>query len=620
MLTITVPKGARCALYPDVPSSKNYAEAIDRTRALSAAAVTAENEWEQYCYDDLTEGIYHCTAEADGCNAVCQVLNYKKEKDIKVELNPHRLAGNGYEAGYVMLNTPELIETQLASGKNSWGPEYAGLFCTPQFLRSEKDRGRHQQTTNEELIDFILRLDAANDNMHIYSLGKSPKYAYDIPLVLFTKENVAGLSIEQAAKIIRSNGKPTVQYSAQCHSTEPVSAEGALAMMVRLCGEYGERVLDAVDVYIIPRINPDGAFEAIRRSPTTGEDMNRDYLYMNNQEIRMVTRAYNLFLPEVAIDGHEKGNDVLTAGASICTDLELQVSAGALNHPAAMTQMGMDMALAALSNAKKLGLRGHFYTKLASGAGGYAGSSYYGNRNSISFLIETSGQLHLGMAFMERRVISQFIPASALVTYTATHAREVMETVHGSREYMASSGAVYDENDVITLEHGKAETGVWSTPLIHVPTGKVVEENHGIAYTEHSEAIRTRPRPTAYLIPVGTDHEDEILRVAVCHCIDWYRLCAGSTVSAQQYIQTGSEIDLKEENDVSFPQGAYVFPNTVPSTILGMIMEPDFYKDRKNSTLLSMGLIEADEEGRLPLYRYCHNLQNGRIPSDESAT
>ena len=131
-----------------------------------------------------------------------------------------------------MLNTQEFMDSQLASQKDTWGQEYARLFRTPQFLRPEGRPGRHQQTTNEEVADFITKLDATTEYMYVYSLGKSPKYGYDMPLVLFTRENVAGKTLEQAAQVIRSNGKPTVQYAAQCHSAEPASTEGALAMML----------------------------------------------------------------------------------------------------------------------------------------------------------------------------------------------------------------------------------------------------------------------------------------------------------------------------------------------------------------------------------------------------
>ena len=617
MLLVTAPLNAVCGLYPGVPSNMNYFQAIDPPKAIAPACVDAENGVATYRYANLEPGLYYFAASMEGYNALCQRIYYsdaKAENGMQLDIRLDKLAGNGYELGYVMRNTREFVDAQMVSDKNAWGERYAALFRTPQFLRDKDYPGRHQQTTNEELYAFIAKLAENDSHMHVFSLGKSPKYGYDMPLVLFTREPVAGKTLEQAAQMVRSNGKPTVQYTAQCHSTEPASTEGALAMMLQLCGGYGQQVLDAVDVYIIPRINLDGAFEVCRVSPTTGEDMNRDYLYAHNQEIRMVIGAYNLFLPEVAIDGHEKRNDFLKTGESLCTDMELQVGAGSLNHPVRMTQQAMKMALLAMEKAGRLGLRSHFYDKLASAAGGSAGSSYFGTRNSLSFLVETPGQTFLGMDFMERRVLGQYVLASTLISYTAENSREVMDLVHSSRETMVCTGAVYDENNVIVLEHGKGETGRWATPLLHVPTGEVVDPNYCVAYCEHVEALHTRPKATAYILPMGLAKEAEILQLMQNHAIAYYCLPAGSTVKLRQYRWNGEQAELAREQTVNFPMGAYVFPNTVPSTILGVLMEPDFNRiSGRKMTLFSMGLIAADENGCLPIYRYCHDLLNGKI-------
>lgn len=595
-LTVTAPEGVQWKLCAGTPVDLNYFKGIAATEAIPTV--------------DLTPGLYHIVVTSEGYNAVCQVIRYTGAP-LQLEIPLDKLAGNGYEAGYVTLYTPEFMAAQLASGKDTWGEEYAKLFVTPQFRPGRP--GRHQQTTNEEMMAFIDEYAKKCPYMHVFSLGKSPKYGYDMPLVLFTREAVAGKSLEQIAEILRNNGKPTIQYTAQCHSTEPASTEGALAMIARLCGDYGN-VLDAVDIYMIPRVNPDGAFEAIRYAPTTGEDMNRDYLYANNAEVRMIIGAYNLFLPEVAIDGHEKKYRATSAEEDLCTDMEVQTGAGSLNHPAYMTELVMKMALIAMKKARSLGLRTHFYDKLASAAGGAAGSSYFGTRNSLSFLVETPGQLHLGMNFMERRVMAQYVLASSVIDYTVANAREVMEAVHTSRQTVSAKGAVYDENNVIVLEHEKVETGYFASPLLDVPTGKVVDPEHTIAYRENAEAKYTRSRATAYLIPKGLEKEAKIFQTAATHAFVYYSLPAGSRVSLQQYTQTGDETGLTEEKTVCFETGAWVFPNTVPSTILNVIMEPDFGKVYKRKmTLYSMSYIAPDEQGNLPLYRYCHDLTDGKV-------
>lgn len=615
-LTITAPEGAICGLYPDGPASTHYFQVIKPENAIPATCVTTAEGITTYYYEALEPGIYHCGASMEGHYAVCQLILYTEEKaaaGMRLDMRLDKMAGNGFEITHAMLATEEMLHNQLVSHKDAWGEEYAKLFCTPTF-RTDRP-GRHQQTTNEEMMDFIAKLESPN--MYVFSLGKSPKYGYDMPLVLFTREDVAGMTLAQAAEQVRTNGKPTVQYTAQCHSTEPASCEGAMAMMLQLCGDYGQQVLDAADVYIVPRINLDGAVEVVRQSPTTGEDMNRDYLFMHNQEIRMVTAAYNLFLPEVCIDGHEKTSNMLSTKQALCTDMEVQVGAGALNHPANMTQTAMKIALLALNKAKELGLREHFYSKLASAAGGSAGSSYYGTRNSLSFLVETPGQEPTGTFLMERRVLAQYVLASTVINYTVANAKEILDTVHGSREHMVKTGAVYDENDVIVLEHGKGQTGTWATPMLDVPSGTVAALNE-IPYYEHTEALHTRPRATAYVIPKGLVKEAEIFRVAGNHALGHYELPAGSRVLLKQYIKMDGEVTLAEECVVTFSQGAYVFPNTVPSTIAGVIMEPDFGSaatDRK-MTLLSMGLIAADENGKLPIYRYCHDLADGKVTAE----
>ena len=608
-LTITVPTGAVCSLHAGIPSSQNFNE-IDQNSGIAATDVITGSGTATHCYSVLENGVYHCAVSLKGHNSVGRIVNLTEDKELTIQ--PTALAGDGFEAGYEMLCSEEFEKNALVSHKDAWGARYANIFCTPQFKAGR--RGKHQQTTNQEVTEFIESLRANSKNMYVFSLGTSPKYGYNMPLVLLTKENVDGLSLEQAAAVIRKNGKPTIQYLAQCHATEPASCEGALAVMASLCGEHAS-VLDAMDIYIIPRMNLDGAYEVTRKSPTTNEDMNRDYLYMHNAEVRMVTAAYNLFRPEVCIDGHEKMQRALLEEENVCTDVELETGGGALNHPAAMTQLVMTMALDALGKVRELGLRGHFYSRLASAAGGSAGSSYFGTRNSLSFLIETPGQVAVGMNYMERRVLAHYVIVFAIIDYTLQHSDKILSTVRNSREYMRQNNPVYDENTKFVLEHKSTVTGALELPLLRTATGEIIDQNHTVEYSEHTDAELTRSRATAFVIPVGLAEEQEILRVAKNHDLAHYTIPAGSTVLLRQYRQNEKDITVADEQTVRFENGAHVFPNTVDSTILSVIMEPDFNPQRaeRKMTLLRMGLITADENGFLPLYRYCHTLRDGLV-------
>jgi len=620
-LRLFVPEKALCRLYPGMPRSAKFCDVIEGEAALTPYALLKGTEEIGYEYRNLEEGLYHFAVSREGDTSLCQVVNVTKEALeegilLRAELCP--LGEGGYESGYVMLNTQAFYERQMLSEKNAWGEEIARLFATPRFTRERGSSGWHRQSTNEELSDFIHGLCKRCPRAYRFSLGSSPKYGFDLPLVIFTLEDLRGLTLKEAAEKLRKNGKLTVQYTAQVHSNEAVSSEGAMAMMLALEGNLGDEVLGRLDVYIVPRINPDGAVEVIRQSPTTGDDMNRDYLYLNNWETRSVVSAYNLFYPEIAIDGHEKRSDFLTAGESRCTDMEVQVGAGSLNHPARMTELAMEMAHVALSEGRKYGLRTHFYSNLASAAGGTAGSSYYGTRNSLSFLVETPGGPTLGSYFLERRVLAHYAMASAILRFSVENEDRVKKTVRESREEMIRRGAVYDEENLIVVEHQNAPTGSLSTPMIFVPDGTVTDPEREIAYQEQVIAARTRPRPTAYLVPKGLEKEERILRLVTDHALSYETLPAGVRLSLRQYYRKDGKTLLREEETVEFPSGALLFLNTVPSTVLGVLMEPDFSEHYKRKmTLFSMGLIFEDENGNLPVYRYCHDLIQGRIKPEE---
>ena len=165
----------------------------------------------------------------------------------------------------------------------------------------------------------------------------------------------------------------------------------------------------------------------------------------------------------------------------------------------------------------------------------------------------------------------------------------------------------------MVLEHDKSQTGSLPTPTIDVPSGKPAK-TEDIEYFEHTIALHSRPRPTAYVIPKGLVNETRILDLLACHDVKYYTLAKESAVSLRQYVKAEDKVEVSSEKTVCFEKGAYVFLNTVPSTILSVVMEPDFNSvSKRKMSLLSMRLVDFDEDGKLPIYRYCHDLSDGKI-------
>ena len=151
--------------------------------------------------------------------------------------------------------------------------------------------------------------------MYIFSIGTSSKYGFDIPIVFFTKTDLSGAkTLEEVAACLKANGKPNVSYKAQTHGDEPASSEGALAVMKRLDSAEYAHLLDSINIYVIPRLNPDGAYDCKRNlsvmiDPSLdNRDPDRDLMDMNSREMRQYMYIADLFSPIIALDGHELGH------------------------------------------------------------------------------------------------------------------------------------------------------------------------------------------------------------------------------------------------------------------------------------------------------------------------
>ena len=85
---------------------------------------------------------------------------------------------------------------------------------------------------------------------------------------------------------LNANGKTTIHYQAMIHPNEPAGGEAALAMIQALDGAYGEDILDTVNVYVIPRINGDGAYVYQRANVAQGVE-----IYLANTRAEMEEQA-----------------------------------------------------------------------------------------------------------------------------------------------------------------------------------------------------------------------------------------------------------------------------------------------------------------------------------------
>ena len=493
------------------------------------------------------------------------------------------------------------------SSVKGW-PGYEDIFTTPAFTGRGDDF-----TTNDQMVQYLKSLLPQCENMYYFTMGNSPTYKLEMPLVVFTKTDLSGMTIEEAGAAVQANGKTTVLHQAQIHGNEPAAGEGSLALAGALSrGDLkdleGGDILDTLNIMIIPRINPDGSYKFQRNNTANSINMNRDYLVVKSSEVEMVLRAYNAFLPDVAIDAHEWTPDK-TSGTGVFDDLQLW-AAGSLNNDSALLDTSIEMMEQVFVDAEEQGIRPYFYQGVMTfGAGSNSiGPWYYGLRGTLGFCVETRG-IGIGWMNFERRVISQYFASESFIQYTAAHAQEIRSAVEGERRRIAQVGKEFDEADQLVLQHKSRSYGkAYSRPTISTYSNKVTNPNATATPTIYDVAGRSRTRPTAYVLQSGTTNLKTVLATLDKHNIRYIKLEESLTIPVQQYSGSGSSASLGSEKSVTFRAGSYVFPmDQEGGNVLAMLMEPDVNDTASPSEALST-FVQKKTLSASAIYRYIGSL------------
>ena len=528
-----------------------------------------------------------------------------------MDVTPNTRSTNGWDPSTEIRHRTEEVMSNVYPSDASLWPQYSEIFTTPAF---QPGRNEHMQTTQTEMENFITGLDDDSDHMYVYTLGQSAGKAFDIPLVIFTTVDLSGAdTLEEAAALIRAdsenNGKLTVHYQAQIHGNEPAAGEAALGMLKRLDGPYGQGLMDTMNIYVIPRLSPYGAYKsqrAVYLSSSSTTDPNRDFLRLRTAETQARMVAYNLFEPEVVLDGHEY-QESLTSTSHKRKDLML-CTHWMPNHDETYQQTALDLAYAAFDQLTADGLYYSWYSDSVGGMGANTGSSNTAFRSSLHILMETSG-IYQGRLQYERRVATHNSAMTGIFAYLDANAAAVKKTVHENRQQYIENGKTYREDDIVILDATTSDHKELNIQgkTVNLYDGTLTDATYP-AYVP-DVIVRSRVAPTAYVIPADASFTQTVLALMDKQGISYTYVPEGATIMLQQYTGTVTEADLTEEKPVTFKNGAYVFTmDQVDGYILACLMEPDVNDTASDKgTLVQQGIISATN-GIFPIYRYIHDL------------
>src|SRR3989442_5823833 len=290
--------------------------------------------------------------------------------------------------------------------------------------------GRSDFTSQEELVGFVDGLAARSADLRVRIVGQSQEQRA-IPLLIFARPAIADGS--ELAK----NGKPTVLMIGQQHGNEPAGGEAALALAAELSGGPSAQVLDQVNVLIVPRANPDGAYHFVR-GLKNGGDGNLDHLLLGTPEGQTLARVFVQYQPDIVLDCHEFGVKLrwFEKFQSLQKYDALIQYATVSNLPRAITDASEQMFRQPLLRAfDKAGLTHSWYYTTSydmsdrrvsmGGVVPDTGRNIAGLRNAVSFLLETRG-VGIGRAHYKRRVYTHLTAMHSLLDSTAANAEALL--------------------------------------------------------------------------------------------------------------------------------------------------------------------------------------------------
>ncbi len=425
-----------------------------------------------------------------------------------------------------------------------------------------------------------------------------------------------------------NNGKPTVLIVGQQHGNEPAGSEAALALAAELSSTPRADILDRVNVLIVPRANPDGAYHFVR-GLRNGADVNRDHLLEGTPEGRALGRVFAEYQPEVVLDCHEFG--VRTRWFEKFGGLQRQDAliqyATVSNLPPALTEMADTSFRQPLIEALgAAGLTQSWYyassydmsDKVVSMGGVVpdTGRNIAGLRNAVSFLIETRG-VGIGRAHFKRRVQTHLIAMNSMLDSAAVNAQALLALTRSLRAEVARSAGVGE-----LIVAGSSTPARHTIELVDPETG--ADKNVDVDWRSalQIQVRLKRSRPYAYVLSAS---EAEAATRLVRLGATVLRVKRDVSADGERYritrMQESKKEDVRRNDDdsaasvvqlstvlesvrVSINAGDFYVPMDQPlANVIAAALEPETQSSYAANRVLILPKTDSDAAVFLPVFR-----------------
>ena len=286
------------------------------------------------------------------------------------------------------------------------------------------------------------------------------------------------------------------------HGNEPAGDEGVLAFLGKLAADsqWTSRVLEKVDLLILPRYNVDGV-EYLQRQLASNYDPNRDHSVLVREQTRRIRQLQSAFDPHIFVDDHEY-TGVSPVAQRYIRSQDLLVSANkGLNVNPDIRRLNEDFVKDVFAATQAKGLRTHAYftTSVSNGtitiqepdAHAQANHKGAGNYQALTFLVETRG-IRLADQHFQRRVASHLITLETIINKAVDEFDTVYSTIEDGRQTFINS-----KEDIIVVQDYQLTNK--TVQFINAANGSFVDVPVVSQNEDPAVVVLSRPRPKAYV-------------------------------------------------------------------------------------------------------------------------
>ncbi|KAM5451190.1 hypothetical protein MaudCBS49596_003895 [Microsporum audouinii] len=483
-------------------------------------------------------------------------------------------------------------------------------FTTPGTVPRDFSDGKAGPTRDETMDNFLRRLARSNGWMAYHEADFMSEEGRKFPYLYLSGTNS---SLENPG----SGKKLRVWLQGGVHGNEPAGDQSMLALLGEMAQnqQWTAKVLEKMDILVLPRYNPDGVFY-FQRYLATNFDPNRDHVKLARQQTRDIKQLFTKFNPHIATDMHEfsagrafgpKKDVIYAADALFSAAKNLNIDEGIrqLSEKLFAKRMGKDIEAAGLrwdpyitqgdsTNSKLL--------LLEAGTDAKIGRNAMGLTQCVVFLCETRG---IGIAdqHFERRTLSGLVMAKSIIQTAVDNFDEVYNTIErGIDRFTHSKGSI-----VLT---DKSPISARTFGMLNSTDGKLIDYPIDFASTTPATPVLTRSRPRAYLIPQSwTDvvKRLEVLGLKAEKLPYSYTgrveaLNVTSVAFDKEYyegvVTATVETKLVEQN-MRLPAGTYLLSTTQKNAALAFVaLEPEYM-----DSFASFGIIPVSKGDQYPIFR-----------------